>query len=474
VTPAEGMTITPHTPLTTFAVAYVWRQLAQRIGLVGRDALNTGFEELGIPVHYARPDQVQLDRPGIIVTPCSDAAWLALLERAPHSLDHAPLDEVLPGGGKAPFDSPVPVLFWGEGCQGGNKPFVEQREDGSLIFYTDIIAAVFFMLSRWEETVTPTRDEHKRFPATASVAYRQDFLDRPIVDEYALILREWLKALLPGWEPKRRAFGVKLSHDIDRLRWFPHWREAARTFGGDLLKRHSPRLAWQTALRATFPSRDPFFQGVDFLAGLSHEHGLGNDAFYFMAAEPGPMENKYKLNSPLLRRCIDGLRQRGFEIGLHPGYGTFNNPEQLAAEKARLDAVLGETHYGGRQHYLRFQVPDTWRHWEQVGLAYDSTLAFADHEGFRCGTCHPFRPFDVQENRELNLWEHPLIVMDRTLLNYRGLAPAQAVERVLQLARRCKSVEGDLILLWHNSLLARLPLEVETYKQIVSQVTQMK
>jgi len=150
------------------------------------------------------------------------------------------------------------------------------------------------------------------------------------------------------------------------------------------------------------------------------------------------------------------------------------NPERLAAEKARLDAVLGETHYGGRQHYLRFQAPDTWRHWEQVGLAYDSTLAFADHEGFRGGTCHPFRPFDVQQDRELNLWEHPLIVMDRTLLNYRGLAPAQAVERVLQLARRCKSVEGDLILLWHNSLLARLPLEVETYKQIVSQVTQMK
>ena len=455
------------------AKLYSCRQLANRAGIVGGDPRGNGFEGLGISVHYGQPNDIIVEQPGLIVVPCSESAWSALLEQAPNSLDWLRPGDVVPLDSKIALDR-IPVLFWGAGNKHGEKPFAELREDGAVVFYADIIAAVFFMLSRWEETVVPTRDEHERFPSIASVAYRQGFLDRPIVDEYALILREWLKALLPGWEPKRRAFGVKLSHDIDRLRWFPHWREAARTFGGDLLKRHSPRRAWQTALRATFPSRDPFFQGVDFLAGLSHEHGLGNDAFYFMAAEPGPMENKYKLNSPLLRRCIDGLRQRGFEIGLHPGYGTFNNPEQLAAEKARLDAVLGETHYGGRQHYLRFQVPDTWRHWEQVGLAYDSTLAFADHEGFRCGTCHPFRPFDVQQDRELNLWEHPLIVMDRTLLNYRGLAPAQAVERVLQLARRCKSVEGDLILLWHNSLLARLPLEVETYKQIVSQVTQMK
>lgn len=47
------------------------------------------------------------------------------------------------------------------------------------------------------------------------------------------------------------------------------------------------------------------------------------------------------------------LVEQGFEVGLHVGYDTLNDPTLLAEEKARLDAVLGHTRYGGRQHYFR-------------------------------------------------------------------------------------------------------------------------
>jgi hypothetical protein len=44
-----------------------------------------------------------------------------------------------------------------------------------------------------------------------------------------------------------------------------------------------------------------------------------------------------------------------------------------------------------------------------------------------------------------------LVVMDRTLQHYRGLSPAQAEERILELAQRSRRVEGTFTLLWHNS-----------------------
>ena len=440
--------------LTNQACLYALRQLAQRAGVASNDPSSSGFEGLGISVYYRKsPEQVRPKQPAIVIAPCADEAWYRLLSRKPHTLNWLPANEIVPRGAQLPFDDPVPVLFWGEGFEDGSKPFAELQSDGIVVFYADIIAATFFMLSRWEETVVPVRDEHGRFPATASVAYKQGFLDRPIVDEYALILREWLKVLLPGWEPKRRPFSVKLSHDVDHIRRSPSWYRAIRMLGGDLLKRRSPGLAWQTGIGAIFPDRDPYLQGIHFLAELSHGYGLSDDAFYFMAAGPGPFGCGYDPASPLVRRCIEDLREQGFEIGLHAGYHTFNDPERLAEEKAQLDAVLGETQYGGRQHFLRFQVPDTWRHWEQAGLTYDSTMTYADHEGFRCGTCHPFRPFDVERNRELNLWELPLIVMDGTLHQYRGLTPEQGEARILELARRCKQVEGTFTLLWHNSSL---------------------
>jgi hypothetical protein len=331
------------------------------------------------------------------------------------------------------------------------------------------------MLTRWEETVTATRDEHGRFPATGSVAYKQGFLDRPIVDEYALILREWLKMLLPGWEPKPRPFSVKLSHDVDKIRRLAQWLPAAMTFGGDLLKRHSPSKAWQTASGWALPSRDPYLQGIQALAQVSEEHGLGNDAFNFMAADPSPLDSDYDLAMPRVRDCITRLRERGFEIGFHASYHTMNNPRQLAQEKARFESLTGEAQAGGRQHFLRFRVPDTWRHWEQAGLAYDSTMAYADCEGFRCGTCHPFHPFDVEQDRELTLWEQPLIVMDNTLRDYRALTPEQGQARILELARCCRRVEGTFTLLWHNSSLdGDWRPWVNVYQRVVRELAEMQ
>mgnify|MGYP001077022375 CR=1 FL=1 len=385
----------------------------------------------------------------IIVVPCRERAWIALLDLPENNLHWVSVDRALPPNYESSFTSgcSVPVLFWGEGYEDGSKPFAERREDGTVIFYADIIAATFFMLTRWEETVSSVRDQHGRFPATASVAYKQGFLDRPIVDEYALILGAWLKTLLPGWEPQPPRFSVKLSHDIDYVR-----SASIRTFGGDILKRRSPVKALQTARQLISREADPYLQGCYELADLSEAHGF-QSAFYFMAADRSPLDSGYDPQEKSVQRLIHALRSRGHEVGFHPGYQTFDNPERFHQEKQRMDLALGETRYGGRQHFLRFRAPDTWRLWEEAGLTYDSTLGYADHEGFRCGTCHPFQPFDIEQDRVLDLWEIPLIVMDGTLRNYRNVTPAEGEERILTLAQRCQAVNGVFTLLWHNTSL---------------------
>lgn len=415
------------------------------------------FKKLGVSVYYESVDYTQKEKPALVVLPCTDEEWNALLTRGPHTLDWIASSRALPQEDSLAVGQ-VPVLLWGEESGGDRRPFAEQYADQVIVFYSDIIAATFFMLTRWEETVKPTRDQHGRFPATSSVAYKQGFLDRPIVDQYALILREWLKVLLPGWRPKQGTFSVKLSHDIDSVYPFQSVYAAVRTLGGDLLKRRSLERASSTVRnalqQAVSPDQTEDIRGIYRLAELSNEHGLDhNEAFYFMTDGPGPLGYGYDPASPIVRESIKHLREQGLEIGLHASYHAFQNPVQLAEEKARLDTILGETCYGGRQHYLRFQVPDTWRHWERLGMTYDSTMAYANHEGFRCGTCHPFRPFDIEQNREMDIREVPLIVMDGTLRSYRGLTPEEGEARILELAQRCKQVEGVFTLLWHNSSL---------------------
>lgn len=437
--------------LTHEALMYIWRQFASRVGIPPRHSHGTGFETLPLFLHYGQPEYAPNDKLGLVVVPCAKDAWYNLITLPANTLNWLPQERVLPTGAKLPFTDKVPVLFWGAGYEDGHKPFAERRENGTVVFYADIVAAALFMLSRWEETVVSTRDQHDRFSAGTSVAYKQGFLDRPIVDEYALILQAWLKVLRPGFEPLVSKYRVKLSHDVDDARHFSFPYRLARALVVTLRDQGSIFQYGQrfiSLLRAPDP-----LTGICKLADLSEQYGL-KSAFYFQAAECDKKYDRgYDLTSSWIEECVNDLRKRGHEIGFHPGYYTFGDSTRFIMEKEQVERDLNQTVFGGRQHFLRFSVPQTWRIWEKAGMEYDSTLGFADHEGFRCGTCRPFSPFDLEQNRELDLIEVPLLIMDGTLYQYRNLTPEQGQEIILQLAQRCYQVNGVFTLLWHNTSL---------------------
>ena len=446
--------------LSTNAINYAWQNLLQ--GAAGESSLPA------ISLHYGQV--VQSLKTKIIVIPAAPQAWQEILDKPLRSLQWIAYENAFPAGAEMPSYDALPVLFWGEGYEDGHKPFAERREDSSIVFYADIIAATFFMLSRWEETVVPTRDQHDRFPATASVAYKQGFLDRPIVDEYALILRAWIQTILPGWEPKEQRFRVKLTHDIDYIRQVDGFSTLLMQLVSHGLKRRRPDLLGKSLAAYRDPVKDPYYQGIYELAAISEASGF-RSAFYFMAAGPGFHESDYQLSSPQIRRCIRDLRLRGHEIGFHAGYRTAEDPIRFEEEKDAFQHSTRIIPKGGRQHYLRFRVPHTWRLWDQQGFIYDSSIGYAGYEGFRCGTCHPFHPFDLDQQRELSLLEYPLIVMDQTLQRYRSLSPQQAKERIMLLANRCKQVGGVFTLLWHNtSLSGHWHPWRDMYQEVVAQL----
>jgi hypothetical protein len=172
------------------------------------------------------------------------------------------------------------------------------------------------------------------------------------------------------------------------------------------------------------------------------------------------------------------MNQRGHEIGYHGGFHTYRDEERTKREFRRLRETAAELGihretWGGRQHYLRWDAPVTWSNWEAAGLQYDNTLMFAEHVGFRAGTCHEFPPFHLRERRPLRLRERPLIVMDRTLLSRMSLTPDTAVQTVLDLAATCRRYEGTFSLLWHNTEL-QSARERSWYEQLVVGLTAVR
>jgi len=152
------------------------------------------------------------------------------------------------------------------------------------------------------------------------------------------------------------------------------------------------------------------------------------------------------------------ISARGHEIGLHPSYKTFQEPELLRQEANRLRKICDEegieqSLWGGRMHYLRWEQPTTLRAWADAGMNYDSTMGYADRPGFRCGTCFEYPAFDPVTMESLDLRVRPLIAMDATILSpqYLGLEKIEAIEKIKYLKYLCEELGGQFVLLWHNS-----------------------
>ena len=369
----------------------------------------------------------------------------------------------------------LPVLF------GSDSPGdrLTHADGDTIALEVDVLGSCFFMLSRLEEHVVATRDSYGRFPASASLAHGDGFLRVPIVDRYVDVLWAALARLWPQLERPVRSYRVMLTHDVDDplASLGRTAKQLALQLGADAVVRRDAALAlrrvrsWVGRRRGDH-RRDPY-NTFDFLMDVADRHGIAA-TFNFMAADGPPLADdvRYGLDDAWIAALIARIHRRGHEIGFH---AVDLDPDRTvrgfrllreAAERSGVEQPV----WGGRTHYLRWQNPLTWSTWERAGLDYDVTLAYADEVGFRTGTCHEYRPYDLLERRPLRLTEQPFQVMDQTLFDYMRLSEDTALEATLDIAAECRRHGGVFSLLWHNSFLPAAR-EKRTYERLVDAVT---
>jgi peptidoglycan/xylan/chitin deacetylase (PgdA/CDA1 family) len=372
----------------------------------------------------------------------------------------------------------IPVIFGTEIINGS----LLQQSETTLRLGLDVFGSCFFMLTRYEEVVKPERDKFDRFPATASVAYQNNFLDRPIVNEYLEIFWSCLKLLWPKLARKQHSFKTHVSHDVDEpfLYAGTGFNRLVRRCAGDILHRGSLWTIGQTVtdwyqINQGKPQLDPY-NTFDQIMDISEEHNL-KSAFYFITDHTaGVIDGFYSLQDPLIRNLLRRIHARGHEIGLHTSFNTYQDSAQTKKEFAVLrqvceeEGILQES-WGGRQHYLRWQTPVTFQNWEDAGLSYDSTLSYADIIGFRCGTCYEYSVFNLQDKRHLSLKERPLLVMEVTVIRqaYMGLSTTDdsALLSMKNIKEKCKLFNGLFTILWHNTNFVNAN-DIGVYKEIIS------
>lgn len=373
----------------------------------------------------------------------------------------------------------VPCTYWDAESEGWNSvldesipapgsqelrcPLIECVGDYA-VFHYDIFGFMFWMLNRIEEVGNSNFDRHGRFSATRSHAYINNYLERPVVDEWLHVLEQVILRVWPNLRLKELEFSMKVSHDVDfpSLYAFKSWRAIAIMMVRRLLKQGDLKATLQAPFLKlvsgkAIHTQDPF-NTFEWLMDFSESNNL-TSAFYFICGTTSGMDADYVPEDTRIVKLMRRIYERGHEIGLHPSYGTYQQPELIKREAERLrqimrEAAIEQTDIGGRMHYLRWEHPGTLQAWEDAGMAYDTTLSYADHPGFRCGTCHEYPAFNPITQKRLSVRIRPLIVMECTVIAERymdlGYTDA-AVDKFLALKERCRKVRGCYTLLWHNS-----------------------
>lgn len=349
----------------------------------------------------------------------------------------------------------LPVLFGGAGFH--------THGNGNAVLDLDIFGSAFFMLSRYEEAVVSERDPYDRFPANASLAFSEGFLNRPVIDEYVEILWAAMGRLWPQMKRKVRHFRSVVTCDVDHP-YHPSavsLRRLLRRTAGEALRKRS-LVGAVNPVRNYIASRtgnwksDPYYYTVDWMMNVNERAG-NKLAFYFIPEITDTLrDDTCLINDPAVTSMMKRIDSRGHEIGIHPGYNTFRNRDRVISGKHTLQGILDRENIrqnvrGGRQHYLRWGT-ETPANWDAAGLAYDSTLGYADHAGFRCGTCHEYTMFDLHHRRPLSLKQRPLICMESTVADYMGYGYTDsALEKMKALKDEVKRFNGNFTLSWHNS-----------------------
>ena len=149
-----------------------------------------------------------------------------------------------------------------------NLPMFFKSEVSSFLPY-DIFATVFYFVTRYEEYVVKDLDEHRRFRAENSLAYRHGFLDKPFLNYLIEDFRNKLSLRFPQLQFKKRAFNFLSTIDIDNVFAYAG-KGFKRNVGGavkDVLKFKTKDIAARLKSNAN-PEKDPYntFQQINAIS----------------------------------------------------------------------------------------------------------------------------------------------------------------------------------------------------------------
>ncbi|HTL10744.1 MAG TPA: hypothetical protein VL307_20870 [Chitinophagaceae bacterium] len=321
-------------------------------------------------------------------------------------------------------------------------------------FAFDVLAASFYLLSRYEEYLPHEKDMYGRFAHTHSLAYKEHFLHLPLVNIWLEDLKKKLKKKFPALVFRRRPFKFIPSYDID-IAWSYRHKGWLRNMAGYLRSVKEGKW-WQVRERWNVlnnKAADPF-DAYEWLDAL-HLYCKIKPIYFFLVAQK---YQGYDRNTPTSSKALQELIAYFsvvYKVGLHPSWqsSVSDNSKTLLEEKEWLEVIIDRPLEHSRQHYIKFTLPQSCRRYIEAGLLKDYSMGYGSINGFRASVASSFHWFDLENNETTALQFFPFCFMDANAFYEQKLTPQQAYEELMHYYNTIKKLNGLFVIIWHNQFL---------------------
>ncbi|WP_025141481.1 DUF7033 domain-containing protein [Pedobacter jeongneungensis] len=319
-------------------------------------------------------------------------------------------------------------------------------EQSTLPF--DVFAAAFFMVSRYEEYIHQKNTEEE-FKPSKSYQHKWKVLDKPVIDEWALMIKSIIKKKHPGFKFHEKKFQHQPTINFNILPGLPKgFLNRTKFVFSALFKKENNYLSSKfDRLTGVGINNEQVLEEVNKIIAAKK-----NKAFYFVDFPEVPMDY-IQINGVakhfedqsvgLLRPCASN-KQKMTEI-----------KEGLIKLRKIHPAAIPLT----SQQLEVLKFPICYLNILNSGITSDYSMGYSNVLGFRAGTCTPFNWYDLQLEKVT-----PLVVNSYCLTDYilQYLTTESATKTLHQYIDAVKVVNGT----FHSSWSLRSLSDHPKYKKL--------
>ena len=324
------------------------------------------------------------------------------------------------------------------------KGFFAAGERSDLPY--DIFAASFYLLSRYEEYLPHVKDDYGRFMAKESLAYKNRFLNQPVIDIWAYKLQVVLKGRFPDFKFSDRKYRLQPIIDVPMAYYFRK-KGLLRTIGGTFtdIGRFRFRQLYQRYLVLMGFKRDPY----DTFKCIIAKQKQCNFKFtvLFLIGDYSTYDKSISTNKKEFVSLIKSVADYCY-VGIKASFFALEDISILKKEKLKMEAIINSDLHAVRHSFSKLNLAQSYRNLIELEINQDFTMGYIDTLGFRAGTCTPFQFYDLDNEVQTPLQINPYHCLDYGLLKYASQLDKQ--EHLQKLIDEVKAVNGTFTPVFHN------------------------